>query len=494
MTPPEGDFACVEMSQSPSGIFLVVAGPGCALARAVETLLLAPFPGESVVVVLDDGRAELSALMEARPELIRVCRWVLIGGPFQGINADFWPNISAATAALEARLLPGDKVLLAGAAEPDLVRYAPRLREALAPAQATVDLDALRQNARALSALGSALLPVVKANAYGLGAPVVAWALSACAAGFVVAYPDEGVELRRAGLEQPILVQNVLEPEVAKLVQHKLEAQVSSIEQLAWLEREARALGASVGVHLKVDTGMGRAGQRPPEARELLAEVARRPSLRLEGLMTHFASADEPWEDDFTRQQIARFQQVVAEVRTPLRWVHAANSAGAARFPEARGNAVRSGIALWGYARNLPLEVRPVLRLTTRVVSVKTLPPGESVGYGRSWTTGDTERRIAVVAIGYYDGYPRAFSNKGWMTLHGERCAVVGRVCMDVTMLDVTHLGPRVRPGDEVVIYGNTASEPDLEALAALIDTIPYELLTRLSPRIRRIYRQSCDN
>ncbi|MBN2798291.1 MAG: alanine racemase [Deltaproteobacteria bacterium] len=494
MTERQGAY--LEMSLSPSGVFLLVAGPHCSLSWALSLLERAPFPGPSVAVLLEDAHPSLSGL----PQLPsgQVDRWVVIGDPLEGLPGDCFPDMVSAATHLELLLAQGGRVLLAGAAAADLVRYAPTLREALSPAQATVDLDALLRNANRFREAtgGAAVLPVIKANAYGLGAPVLGWTLADWGAeGFVVAYPDEGVELRKGGIQRPILVQNALEPEVAKLVRNGLEVQVSSVEQVGWLAEEAARTGRVVGVHVKVDTGMSRAGLLPAEAAALALQVSRTPGLALAGLMTHLASADEPAEDGFTQTQLQRFEAVrsalSAEGVVP-RWVHAANSSGTARFPEAHLDAIRAGIALWGYASALPLATHPVVRLTTRVVSVKWVEAGETVGYGRTWATGDRPRHIAVVAIGYYDGYPRALSNLGWMGVHGTRCPVVGRVCMDVTMIDVTHLGGGVRAGDEVVVYGAGPDEPDLERLAALVDTIPYELLTRLSPRIRRIYRRSC--
>ena len=209
--------------------------------------------------------------------------------------------------------------------------------------------------------------------------------------------------------------------------------------------------------------------------------------------MTHLASADEPDGGELTRLQIARFTAFVDEARalgaTP-RWVHCANTAGAVDWPDARFNLVRSGIGLLGYAtiRGASPFV-PAVRLTTRVVTAKWMSGGESVGYGATWRVPEGERRrIAVVAIGYNDGYPRHLSSVGWMSIRGVRCPVVGRVCMDVTMVDVTALGDGVRAGDEVVVYGTAVEEPPLDEMARLAGTIAYELLTRISTRVRRIF------
>jgi alanine racemase len=206
--------------------------------------------------------------------------------------------------------------------------------------------------------------------------------------------------------------------------------------------------------------------------------------------MTHFAAADDPDHDDFTRRQVESFDRAVRDLARAghrPRWVHACNSAAVVRFPGAHHTMVRSGLGLLGYG-GVP-GTAPVLRLVTRVVSVKDLPHGHPVGYGLAWRA-DGSRRIAVVALGYNDGYPWALSNRGWMSVRGRRCPVVGRVCMDVTMLDVTG-APEVASGDEVVVFGPGADEPDLLDLSRAAGTIPYEILTRLSGRLRRIFRSS---
>jgi alanine racemase len=218
--------------------------------------------------------------------------------------------------------------------------------------------------------------------------------------------------------------------------------------------------------------------------------------LVLDGLMTHFSAADDPDADAFTRQQIARFEdarRALAEAGIHPRWTHASNSAGIARFPEATYDLVRTGLGLFGYSdveERRPLGQEPALTLTTRVVSVKTVGPGETIGYGRAFATGAQSRRIAVVALGYGDGYPWSLSNCGFMRVAGHIAPVVGRVCMDVTMLDVTGI-PNVEPGDPVVVFGPRPPDPSLTDLARIAGTIPYELLTRLSPRIRRVFESS---
>jgi alanine racemase len=409
-------------------------------------------------------------------------------------------GVGAAAMVLEEHCRPGDRVLLKASRPEQLERIAALLFDSVAPARLYVDIDAVVENFHSLrraAGRGCAVMAVVKSFGYGLDSVRIARALEQAGAdAFAVAYPDEGVLLRDHGITAPVLVANVLAHEADKIARYGLAAQISSAEQAGFLAAEAERQQRAVRVHLKVDTGMGRAGALVEDAVAVAKTVQASPWLVLEGLATHFAAADDPAHDAFTREQIRRFEAARAalgEAGIRPRWEHAAASAAIARFPEARYSMVRAGLALFGYARlpacAAPLAQRPVLRLVTRVVSVKELPPGHAVGYGRTFAAGEA-RRIAVVAVGYGDGYPWALSNRGWMLAGGRRCPVVGRVSMDVATLDVT-AAAAVEPGDEVVVFGPGPEEPSLLELADLAGTIPYELLTRISPRVRRIFRTS---
>lgn len=428
-----------------------------------------------------------------------IVRSALAAG-LDGGSAVVVDDVASAASVIEERVDSGDVVLLKASRPQRLERIAPLLFGAVAPARATIDIDTLVENLRAFEQVvgpGVAVMPVVKSFGYGLGAARMALELQhAGVRYFCVAYADEGVELREAGVVAPILVQNVVPEDAPKVAAHGLTAELGSLDQVRVVAEAAAHARRSVNVHVKVDTGMGRSGTRLEGAVDLALAVEAAEWLELEGLMTHFAASDEPEHDGFTRLQIERFDGVLAALERAgvrPRWVHACNSAGAARFPGARYSMVRAGIGLLGYSDPAVeglLRTRPVLRLTTRVVATKTIEVGEPVGYGLSWTA--TRRTpIATVALGYGDGYPRALSNRGWMSIDGFRCPVVGRVCMDVTMIDVSAVGREVHAGEEVVVYGTAPDEPDLCAHAAAIDTIPYELLTRLSSRVRRIFRRT---
>lgn len=418
---------------------------------------------------------------------------------FDRADVEHVENSRSAAALLATLTRPGDMVLVKGSRPARLEETVNLLLTPLAPAKVYVDLEQLAENLDTLRTLvgpGVQLMPVVKSFGYGLDSRKLAETYEASGAdALAVAYPDEGVMLRKHGVKLPIMVQNVLFHEVSKVVEHRLDAQIADLELAKRLGAHASAAGRSVSVHLKVDTGMGRAGVSVREACGLARALKGVSGVDLVGLMTHLAAADEAQHDEFTRGQIAAFAAVRDELEREgmtFRYVHAANSAGAVRFPEARFSMVRSGIGLVGYLDMEAPETqpfRPVIRFVSQVVSVRELEREHPVGYGLSWRTSEEHQSVAVVAVGYNDGYPRHLSNRGWMSVHGVRCPVVGKVCMDVTMLDVSAIREDVRPGDEVVIYGTRAGEPQLTEMASLADTIAYELLTRLSPRVRRIYQ-----
>lgn len=398
---------------------------------------------------------------------------------------------------LETLVRPGDRVLIKASRPERLERVVELLFSAFGPTVAHIDLEALSQNLDTLRArVGAdvAVMPVVKSFGYGLdsvrlGRLFVQHGAEALA----VAYADEGVLLRDRGLAVPIVVLNALPHELEKIVTHGLSSETVDSKAVDALAKVAERLQRKAHVHIKVDTGMGRSGLAPNDALDTVRRALASPWIEIEGLMTHLASADEDDAEAFTRTQLKRFDAFVEQARAlgaRPRWVHAANTAGAIRFPEARYDLVRSGIGLLGYAElSGDNPFLPVLGLRSRVVSVKTMQPGDTVGYGATWVVPEGEpRQIAVVAIGYNDGYPRHLSNKGWMSVRGVRCPVVGRVCMDVTMIDVTAVQGSLEAGEPVVVYGEGPNEPSLREMAELAGTISYELLTRISPRVRRIF------
>jgi len=366
--------------------------------------------------------------------------------------------------------------------------------------RAEIDLGAIRENvllACRLAGPAAQVMAVVKADAYGHGAaPVARTALAAGATWLGVAAPEEAAVLREAGIPSRILVLGPIAPEQAELVvDHGLDQCVSDPAQADALDRMAGRRGKVASLHLKVDTGMGRVGLPPKEVRAAADHLATLPAIRLVGLMTHFADADAA-DPGFTHEQLARFEEAARSLRgagiaVPLR--HAANSAALLLHPGSRLDLVRPGIMLYGChprgARRPDDPVlHPALRLRTAITQVKDVPAGGSVSYGRTFTT-SRDARIATIPIGYADGLPRLLSNHGQALVRGRRAPIVGRVCMDMTMVDVTAL-PEVRVGDEAVLIGRQGDEEiTADEVAELAGTISYEILCRIGPRVPRIYR-----
>lgn len=355
--------------------------------------------------------------------------------------------------------------------------------ETIRPTWVEVDRGALRDNARALAELaGASVYAVVKADAYGHGAVPVAQALSEHVAGFAVSLVEEGIELREAQITKPILVMGpALEGGYHAFADYDMTALVSrryDLDQLAALPR-------CPPIHLKVDTGMGRLGFHPAEAMALVTN----PPVPISGLATHFASADDddPTDPESpTNRQIAGFERFCAEADPHHRYLrHAANSAATLRYPRARLDVVRPGIAMYG---NTVGPVRQAVRLCTRIAQLRDIAAGSSVSYGGLWTA-RTPARVAVLPIGYADGYPRALTGRAEVLIAGRRCPVVGAISMDMTIADVTALGDAAQVGDEVVLLGGQADEAiSVAEFAERSGLLAYEVTCGISKRVPRHY------
>jgi alanine racemase len=364
--------------------------------------------------------------------------------------------------------------------------------------RALIDLDAVANNVRYFRRIAppaAGVMAVVKANAYGHGAVMVGRAaVEAGAAWLAVATVDEGCQLRAAGLTAPILVLAASDPaEAPAAVRAGLTLAVAHLDHAAAIAAAAGAEPASV--HVEVDTGMRRYGVPTEAAPDLIARIVGLPGLRLGGVYTHFATADEA-DRSFVAVQRARFDAVLAAVRAagiaiPL--VHQDNSAAALTATGRAVDLVRIGISLYGLSPSsevpAPPELRPVLSLRSRVARVFDLAPGDSVSYGRTFVA-DRPLRAALVPVGYADGYRRSLSNRGAMLLGGRRAPVLGRVCMDQTVIAMPD-GVAARVGDEVVLIGAQGDdEITADDLAALAGTIGYEIATGLGARVPRVYRR----
>ena len=366
---------------------------------------------------------------------------------------------------------------------------------------AEIDMDALSHNYRtAREKIGPNVkyLGVVKADAYGHGAVQVSRKLQSLGCDYLaVSSLDEARELRRGGITMPVLILGHTPPEMTpQLIRYGLTQTVSALAKAEEFSKAAQAAGGVLKVHIKVDTGMSRLGflvrgEHFADGVEAIARACELPALNPEGIFTHFATSDSDAPDDkaYAMDQFGVFRAVLDALeqrgrRFAIR--HCANSGALARYPETYLDMVRPGIALYGLGDDAPaLGLRPVMSLHSCVSTIKIFDADTSVSYGRTYRTAD-RRRVGVLPIGYADGLFRGFSNKlSLWTPHGS-APILGRICMDMTMVDLTAL-PEIRVGDALEIFGANQSA---DALAAMLDTIPYELTCAVSKRVPRLYME----
>ena len=352
---------------------------------------------------------------------------------------------------------------------------------------------------------GVQLMAVVKADAYGHGAlPCSQAALDAGAETLGVGIVSEGIELREQDVQAPIhVLVGIFPDEVDDLIQHNLTTTLHSRSLAKTLSQRAGVLGKEVGVHLKVDTGMGRLGTAPDQLLGLVEFINSLKNIRIESIFTHFASADSD-DPGFTQKQIKQFQSALnqlkkAKLKIPL--AHCANSAALLQFPESQHDLVRPGIALYGAlpdpglatavqsltSKNKKFSLRPVMQWKTRILSVNALPAGSPVSYSQKFVT-SRDSLIAILPVGYADGLERILTNRMQVLVRGHKAPQVGTVCMDMCMVDVTDIAD-AQEGDEVVLFGQQGSESiSVDEMAAQAGTIPYEILCGVGKRVPRIY------
>ncbi|MGZ6069649.1 MAG: alanine racemase [Myxococcaceae bacterium] len=368
------------------------------------------------------------------------------------------------------------------------------------PTRAEIDLGALTRNHATLRAAAPEVdvLAVVKADAYGHGAVPVSRALEAAGVRFLgVALVEEGRALREAGVRSDILVLGgAYDGAWEEMLAQRMIPVVFRPEHLTALEAAARALGAPARAHLKIDTGMGRLGVLPADVPAFLDAARACKRVELDGLCSHFANADLA-DAALTALQISRFRTALGQLRSAgfaPRWRHLSNSAGLLALPDARDglemNLARPGLGLYGLVPapwlRPPRVLEPVLSWKTGVVHVKSVPVGTPISYGSTWTA-PRPSRIATLPVGYADGWSRLLSNRGAVLVRGRRAPIVGRVCMDLCMVDVTDI-PEAVVGDEVVLIGRQGTEvQDAHHLAALQGTIAYDVLCAIGARVPRV-------
>jgi len=409
-------------------------------------------------------------------------------------------NYEEAVKQMRARIKADDVVLIKGEKKEPLDILTQAFNDSICNNQCIINLAAIHANIvtiRSKIPSHTRIMVMVKALAYGTDEVRMAKFLVTCGIDILgVSYVEEGVVLKRTGVTQSIFVINAAVYEAAKVVKWELEVGVSDKALIEAIASEAQCQNKKIKVHLHVDTGMSRFGCRPEEALALARLIVDCPSLEFEGIMTHFACADNPDDDEFTRAQAHQFDKVIQELQSnkidPPR-KHASNSSGVIRFDFQNYNMIRIGLAVYGLysseATRNGMELRLALSLVSRIVGINICKAGETISYGRSYQVQKDSQRIAVLPIGYFDGLHRNYSGKGQVIVRGLKAPMVGKICMDFMMVDVTDI-PNAAVGDPVLIFGEDEYGHYLspEALASSGDSIVYELITCLGPRIQRIF------
>ena len=369
------------------------------------------------------------------------------------------------------------------------------------PAVAEIDVGAFTHNLRTVRDCLQPecdIMAVVKADAYGHGAAVLAEAaLAGGAAWLGVARCLEGAALRQQGIRAPILVLGPTWPEeIDTLVHHRLTPTIGRCEDAEHLNREATRRRLTYPMHLKVDTSMRRYGLLPQDCAAFFDRLGEWPHLRLQGVMTHLATADAPDDGSGTRRHLDDFRSVLqaaANRGIQPRYVHAAGSAGIFRYPNSHGSLVRPGISLYGshpFPSRRAGELRPVMRWTTRLIRIQDVPAGTGVSYGHSFVT-QRPSVLGTLPVGYADGLDRGLSNLGEVLIRGQRAPIVGRVCMGLCVIDLTD-SPQAQVGDEVVLIGAQGRDRlTVDDMAARCGRIPYELLCAVGQQVPRRYVES---
>ena len=367
--------------------------------------------------------------------------------------------------------------------------------------KAVVSLDAIAHNFAEMKkniAKETQIIAVIKADGYGHGAEAIArliedydyiW-------GFAVATPEEALQLRTFGVKKPILILGIVfEEYFTEMIAKEIRLTVCTYEMAQKLSEEAQRQGRDVHIHIGLDTGMSRIGFADrQESVEEIKKVSQLPNLKIEGMFTHFARADEtdrsPAIDQLNRYQ--NFVKLLEDANIQIPMKHCSNSAGIIRVPEANLNAVRAGITIYGIYPSAEVErdrvkLIPAMELKSHISYIKTVEPGAAFSYGGTFTA-KKQMRVATIPVGYADGYPRSLSNKGWVLIHGKKAPILGRVCMDQFMVDITKI-PNVKTGDEVTLIGRDGKEfISMETFGDLSGRFSYEFACDISKRVPRVY------
>ncbi len=408
----------------------------------------------------------------------------------------FYPNTETFLRQFSFTSFQNESILLKGARIFEFEQISQALQQKAHETVLEINLNALVHNLdyyrRQLNA-GTKIMAMVKAFSYGSGSFEIANILQYHQIDYLaVAYADEGVELRKAGISAPIMIMNPDEQSYDAILKHSLEPEIYNFRSLRMLEESIKTSilpdNKPVKVHIKLDTGMHRLGFLPEEIDSLISRLSGNRAIFVQSVFSHLAASEDPKEDDFTRSQISQFENMAAKFKQHLRHnirMHILNSAGISRFHEAQFDMVRLGISLYGVptVENEKGKLENVSTLKSTISQIKTIRQGETIGYNRS-AKADKEMTIAIIPIGYADGLNRKLSNgNGKVYINGIAAPVVGNVCMDMCMIDIT--GIEAQEGTDVIIFGR---EHPISELANAIGTIPYEVLTSISRRVKRVY------
>ena len=411
-----------------------------------------------------------------------------------GFDAVFYPDTSTFLQNVATHDFHEELILLKGARPFEFERIARRLEQKAHKTLLEVNLTAMVHNLNAYNRLlkpGTRMMAMVKAAGYGSGSAEVAKLLEFHRVDYLgVAYADEGIELRNSGVQLPILVLNPEPASFDAMYRFRLEPEVYS---LPMLEELIHFTGKDkrLSIHLKLDTGMHRLGFEAADIEALIAQLTAYPNLRVESVFSHLSASDATQHDAFTHRQAATFRNLSDRIGAALGYMplrHICNTGGIVRFPEYHFDMVRLGIGLYGIdSAGLQDQLRIVNTLKATISQIKEIPPGDTVGYNRNSGPLARSTRIATISIGYADGFLRlAGGGRYSVFVKGKKAPTIGNVCMDMTMIDVTH-APEAREGDEVVIFGEN---PPVQELATCLQTIPYEVFTNISERVKRVYWQ----
>jgi alanine racemase len=455
--------------------------------------------------ILQSGRSdnhlysEISNLLNIKQidRLIGIGKGISRQAVLFGMEKEFFNNTEDFLDSQSLTAFANETILLKGARVFGFERITESLQQKTHETVLEINLGALVHNLnyfRSFLQPGVKLMAMVKAFSYGSGSYEIANVLQFHQVDYLaVAYADEGVELRKAGIRLPVLVMNPDEESFDSIVKYQLEPEIYSFRILHLLEEALQRLSPNqhpIGIHLKIDTGMHRLGFDPSEVNELLSRLSGKPSILVKSVFSHLASSDNPENDDFTSFQIETFHKAANRICHAFAYPvlrHIANTAAISRFPEAHFDMVRLGIGLYGIAASAIDEgkLENVSTLRSIISQIKHIPANDTVGYSRHFKA-LTDTTIAIVPIGYADGLNRSLSNgKGHFMVNNQLVPVVGNICMDMTMIDIT--GIEANEGDSVIIFGK---ELPIKRLAEEMDSIPYEILTGISQRVKRVYFQ----